>query len=118
MAEQRHAALAHPSALQIGSLALLFLPGEIFVQTGESIERRSPFPTTLITSLAESSIGYVPTPRAFSEGGYEIGPGKWSFLQPAAEPLLVESAVELLTELWLSKPKPHRGSDLSVTRAK
>jgi len=92
--------IAHLAAIQIGPMGLLFLPGEIFVETGRKIERQSPFATTLVTSLSESTIGYVPTARAFREGGYEIGPGKWSFLQPEAEPRLVKAAVGLLQQLW------------------
>jgi neutral ceramidase len=103
---------AHISALRIGPVALLFLPGEIFVETGRKIESQSPFPTTLITTLCESTIGYVPTERAFREGGYEVGPGKWSFLQPAAEPLLVEASVALLQQLRV--PKQARTSPGSV----
>ena len=97
------------SGLRLGSLAMLFLPGEIFVETARAIERVSPFEHTLIGGFAESTIGYVPTPLAFREGGYEIGPGKWSFLQPEAEPLLRKEAVALLENLWsaeLENPLP------------
>src|SRR5205823_3647659 len=70
---------ARLAALRLGSLALIFLPGEIFVETAQRIEAASPFRQTLIIGFAENSIGYVPTRRAFREGGYEIGPGKWSY---------------------------------------
>jgi neutral ceramidase len=99
----RRNCIAHISALRIGPIALLFLPGEIFIETGRKIESQSPFPTTIVTTLCESTIGYVPTERAFREGGYEVGPGKWSFVQPAAEPLLVEASVALLQQLRLVK---------------
>jgi hypothetical protein len=95
----RHPCLARMSALRIGPLAILLLPGEIFVETGRAIERGSPFKNTIVIGFAESTIGYVPTPKAFEEGGYEIGPGKWSFLESTAAPLLVKGALSLLQEL-------------------
>ncbi|MEO7300816.1 MAG: hypothetical protein ABI042_19800 [Verrucomicrobiota bacterium] len=90
---------AHLSGLQLGDLAILFLPGEIFSETASSIEKISPFRNTIIVGMAESSIGYVPPKQAFQEGGYESGPGKWSFLQKDAEALLRNEADCLLKDL-------------------
>jgi len=87
------------AALRIGSLALLFIPGEIFIETAQQIEASSPFDETVIIGFAENSIGYVPTERAFEEGGYEIGPGKWSFLQSSAESIVKHEATKLLDTL-------------------
>ena len=96
--------VAHLNALRLGSLAMVFVPGELFVETALAIERASPFNRTLVIGFAESSIGYVPTRKAFREGGYEIGPGKWSFLQAGAESILRREIVSLLRELWKVKP--------------
>ena len=103
----------HPgrlSALRLGLLAMVFLPGEIFVETALAIENSSPFAQTLVVGYAEDSIGYVPTQRAFDEGGYEIGPGKWSFLQRGAEPIIRSKAAELLRELWNVELKESEGA--------
>ncbi len=53
-------------------LAWVSLPGEIFVELGLSIQHGSPFPQTMVHTLANGSIGYVPTKRAYSEGNYEV----------------------------------------------
>jgi hypothetical protein len=90
---------ARLGALSLGNLAIVFLPGEIFVETALEIEGESPFEDTVIVGFAENSIGYVPPKRCFLEGGYEIGPGRWSFLQVGAEAMLRRAAVNLLKDL-------------------
>ena len=52
-------------------LAFVALPGEIFVDLGLSIKKESPFRHTIIAELANGSIGYVPTRRAYEQGNYE-----------------------------------------------
>ncbi|WP_018628635.1 hypothetical protein [Niabella aurantiaca] len=91
-------AVARISLLHFNSLVILFLPGEIFVETALEIERRSPFEYTVIAGFSENNIGYVPTPAAFVEGGYETGPGKWSFLEKGASDRIKEAAVDLLQQ--------------------
>ncbi|ANH81855.1 hypothetical protein A8C56_13495 [Niabella ginsenosidivorans] len=92
-------AVARISLIHFGtSLAVLFLPGEIFVETALEIERQSPFEQTLVAGFSENNIGYVPTVKAFEEGGYETGPGKWSFLEQDACERIQEAAIALLQQ--------------------
>lgn len=93
-------AIARLSAICIGTLAIVFLPGEVFIETAFEIERNSPFERTLIAGFGENNIGYLPTAAAFNEGGYEVGPGKWSFLEPGTDQLLAKEAIKLLSELY------------------
>ncbi|WP_346319591.1 hypothetical protein [Chitinophaga sp. YIM B06452] len=93
-------ALARLNAIAIGPLALVFIPGEPFTETAYAIERDSPFEHTIITAYAENTIGYVPTEAAFEEGGYETGPGKWSYLAKEAEAFIIMEAQKLLTALF------------------
>ncbi len=74
-------------------LAVVALPHEIFVELGLEIRRRSPFKTTLIVSLANDVDFYVPTRRAFAEGGYEVATSPYL---PGGGELLVEEAVRRL----------------------
>jgi neutral ceramidase len=52
-------------------VAVVGLPGEVFVDIGLAIKRASPFPTTLVIELCQDAPGYIPTKKAFAEGSYE-----------------------------------------------
>jgi len=92
-------AMARFNAISLGQLAIVFLPGEVFTETALAIEKASPFAQTVVVGFGENSIGYIPTERAFDEGGYETGPGKWSFLQKGVDKIVAAKALELLGEL-------------------
>jgi len=86
---------AEVSVITVGDVALVGLPGEIFVELGLEIKERSPFPYTIVNELCNDSIGYVPTAKAYGEGGYE------ATSTPLAEGTgerLVEAALKLLQE--------------------
>jgi neutral ceramidase len=93
-------ALARLNVISIGPLALVFLPGEFFVELAYEIEKNSPFEHTIVVGYAENNIGYVPTLAAFEEGGYETGPGKWSFLEKEAGNDLCKEALRLLNKIY------------------
>ena len=78
-------------------LAIVFLPGEIFVQLGLAIKQASPFKTTLIVELANcAETLYVPTRVAYVGGGYEAIN---SAVKPGSGEMLAEAAVRLLREI-------------------
>jgi len=83
-------------AFRIGDLAAVALPGEVFVEIGLEIKRRSPFARTLVGELANDSVGYIPTDKAFGEGSYETIQSPVA-VGTASE--MVESAVKLLKRL-------------------
>lgn len=85
--------------LGLGEVAIVFLPGEPFAETGLAIKRGSPFRFTAVVAYAEETIGYVPTDRAFAEGGYETEFGRWSIVAPGSEPILRGEASSLLDAL-------------------
>ena len=80
----------------VRDLVTVALPGEVFVEVGLEIKRRSPFARTLVCSLANDAVGYIPTEKAFGEGSYETIQSPVA-IGTAAE--LVESAVKLLQQL-------------------
>ena len=86
-------------ALRIGDVGLVGLPGEIFVEFGLRIKEESPLRPTFCASLANDWVGYVPTPRALEEGGYETWTARSSKLTADAGPRMVETALELLAGL-------------------
>jgi hypothetical protein len=93
-------ALARLSVIRIGELAIVFLPGEPFIELAYEIEKSSPFEHTIIVGYAENNIGYIPTVAAFEEGGYETGPGKWSYLEKEAGSEMCKEAIRLLHNLY------------------
>jgi hypothetical protein len=87
---------ARIGALRIGQAALVFLPGEPFLEIGQAICKGSPFALTAVMGYSEAWIGYVPTDQAFSNGGYEPGPGRWSRVAPGSAAVMIREARELL----------------------
>jgi neutral ceramidase len=58
--------------LAIGNnIATVGIPGEVFVEIGLAIKEKSPFEFTLPLECTNGCIGYMPTRKAFDEGGYE-----------------------------------------------
>jgi hypothetical protein len=81
-------------------VAIVGLPGEVFVELGLAIKRESPFATTLVIELANDDPAYLPTKKAFAEGSYETVN---SCVTPGAGEALVEAASKLLNELKRAK---------------
>ena len=77
-------------------VAIVCLPGEIFVELGLAIKQGSPFKTTLVIELANhvESI-YIPNRAAYAGGSYEVTN---SALQPGGGEIVVETALSLLRE--------------------
>jgi neutral ceramidase len=77
-------------------LAIVSLPGEIFVELGLALKKASPFKHTLIAELANGSIGYVPNREAYPQGNYEVVSARGA---AGSGELLVEAALKLLHDL-------------------
>ena len=77
-------------------LAWVSLPGEIFVELGLAVKKASRFRHTIIAELANGSVGYVPTRKAFEQGNYE--PVSARCVHGSGEKL-AETAARLLAEL-------------------
>jgi len=76
--------------------AIVTLPGEFFVEFGLMIKNLSPFDNTIIVEMANNGVNYVPTKKAFLQGGYEV---ENSRLAPGGGEMLAEAAVQMLKEL-------------------
>ena len=81
--------------------AIVLLPGEVFVELGIAIKRRSPFANTIVIELANENCAYVPTKEAFTQGAYEVANSR---IAAGGGERLVEEAVALLKELADAKP--------------
>ena len=80
-------------------VAVVGLPGEVFVDLGLEIKHASPFPTTMVIELCNDSPGYIPTEKGFAEGSYETVNSR---IQPSGGEELVKVAINLLNSLTLS----------------
>ncbi|MCA9052513.1 MAG: hypothetical protein KDA75_01690, partial [Planctomycetaceae bacterium] len=77
-------------------VAIVCLPGEVFVDLGLAIKRASPFRTTLVIELSNAvETIYIPHRAAYAGGSYEVTN---SNLQPGGGEMLVEAALTLLRE--------------------
>lgn len=83
--------------IRIGSIALICIPGEPFIEVGQEIATRSPFPHTLFSGYSNGGFSYMPVRSAYPEGGYEV---ETSPFAPGAAEIVVEEALVMLKELW------------------
>ena len=84
------------SALIIGEVAFLGMPGECFTEIGRRIEKESPFDTTFVCCLTNGGETYFPTSKAYGEGGYEA---RTSRLKKGGDDIVVNGMVELSKNL-------------------
>ena len=87
------------TAISIGEVAIVGLPGEMFVEYGLKIKRESKFKQVFIAQLCNGCIrGYIPTKEAFSQPtGYEQRLARSSKIIPDAGNIITQTALELLT---------------------
>ena len=81
-------------------VAVVALPGEIFVELGLAIKKASPFKHTLIAELSNGSVGYVPNREAYPQGNYEIVSAR---SEAGSGEKIVEVALKLLGEVKTAK---------------
>ncbi len=86
-------------ALRVGDGALVSAPFELFVEYQLALKKRSPLAFTGFVGYANDYQGYVPTPIAFEQGGYEPTPSGWSKLAPEAGDMTVDAGLDLLAQL-------------------
>jgi hypothetical protein len=93
-------------AIVVGDIALVGVPGELFTFLGQEIKRRSPYRYTYIFELANDYVGYLPDARAFERGGYQTWTGLHSFTEKGSGETIVQTAVELLEQLYRGGSSP------------
>ncbi|MFH1301983.1 MAG: neutral/alkaline non-lysosomal ceramidase N-terminal domain-containing protein [Planctomycetota bacterium] len=77
-------------------VAIVCLPGEVFVELGLAIKQASPFRTTMVVELSNTvETIYIPNRAAYAGGSYEVTN---SAVQPGSGELLVEAALKLLRQ--------------------
>lgn len=82
-------------ALLVGDVILIAVPGELFTELGLQIKKRARPSRVAVVTLANGSIGYIPTEEAYEEGGYEIT----SPLKPGVGEFIVDKTMMLIQDL-------------------
>jgi hypothetical protein len=59
-------------ALRAGDLCFLAVPGELFSEYAAWFREASPLPLVAVVSIANDSVGYLPTDEAVPQGGHEV----------------------------------------------
>lgn len=87
------------TAIAIGpELALVVLPGEVFLEHGIAVRASSAFAETLVAAYDDCTLQYIPTASAFPEGAYEVD-GGWRYIRPGQGERMAEEAIRLLEGL-------------------
>ena len=92
-------AWAAVTVIAFGDVAIVALPGEVFVEHGIRIRESSPFPVTVVTAYNDNSLQYIPTASAFPEGAYEVD-GGWRYIRPGMGERLADHAIAVLSDAW------------------
>lgn len=78
------------------SLAVVGIPGEPFLEIGESIRHQSGISNLMVCGYANGTVGYLPTRRAFDDHGYEVGMARYT---PHAADQIVNAGLSLLRKV-------------------
>lgn len=93
---------AYVQCMKIGDLYFYAFPGEMYVDFGLDIKKRSPGEKVIVTELANGPYsGYVPIRAAFHKNSllYEIFPNNDSNMEPEGGYIMVEKALEIANNL-------------------
>ena len=84
--------------LSIGPVGIVGLPAECFVELSQDIQTHSLMDSTWVIGLTGGSMGYVPHPRGYREGGYEATYSS-APLSPETPDLWCDAAINMLNDL-------------------
>ncbi|HEY1041127.1 MAG TPA: neutral/alkaline non-lysosomal ceramidase N-terminal domain-containing protein [Candidatus Paceibacterota bacterium] len=90
--------IAEINTLSFGKdIALSTFPGEMFVEHGLNIKKKSEFKNTFVIGYTNHAIGYIPTKKYFNTGGYGTRPTECYTAIGTGE-TLVETALYMLNK--------------------
>lgn len=85
--------------IRLGELAMVGLGGEVFTEIGLRIKRNKIFKHTIIAELVNGCAGYLPTKKAFKEGGYETMPREENKIGEDVEEIILKTVNRLLKQM-------------------
>lgn len=87
-------------AFRIGDLAVVAVPGEVFVETGLAIKKKSPFAGVYTNGMSNGSFGYLPTARQHELMGYETWIALSNRVEMPAATKIEAEALNMLSKLY------------------
>jgi len=84
------------AALRIGPVAILHMPGELFVEYQLAAQKMRPDRFVCLAAYGDDGPGYIGTAIAYRQGGYETGPV--SHVGPEVEEVLMEAMRRMLQD--------------------
>lgn len=82
--------------IRLGDIVIATIPGEIFVEYGLDLKRRSPCRNTIVVAVANHCLGYIPTAAALKNGGMETQTHEFSLLAPEAGDMIVAELLAMI----------------------
>ena len=82
------------TCLTLGPIAVLHMPGELFVEYQLAAQKMRPEAPVLMAAYGDYGPGYIGLAHSYSQGGYETGPV--SRVAPEVEEVLMGAMRELL----------------------
>ncbi|MBI5094846.1 MAG: neutral/alkaline non-lysosomal ceramidase N-terminal domain-containing protein [Candidatus Hydrogenedentes bacterium] len=99
-ARQNEKVVAETQVIRIGEAVLAGLPGEFFTEFGLQLKQESPARFTLPVGLANGALGYIPTPEAIVQGGYEAQTWRYNQFEPDSGEHIVRSTLNLARSIY------------------
>ncbi len=93
--ERRQLATAM-TLVTVGDLAVVGIPGELFVEFGLVLKANPHFARTFVAGYCNDLIGYIPTRAAYAEGGYEVDTAR---IAAGSGETIVETALTALAAM-------------------
>lgn len=88
----------HVNVAVRGEMAFVNVSAECFTIFGQNVKNASPFPLTIVGTLANGSTGYIPSSEAFGEGDYEVVNALKSDIEAGTLDTLERLTLEMLVE--------------------
>lgn len=89
--------------LHLGELEIVTFSAEVFTETGMKIKKLCPAKYMMFGSVTDGSISYLPTCKAFSEGGFEVTDSPFFSRYPGQfNPDCEKFSIEAVKSFWES----------------
>ena len=84
------------TVVTVGDLAIVGIPGELFVELGLALKANPHFQHTFVAGYCNDLIGYIPTRAAYPEGGYEVDTAR---IAAGIGEMIVDAALSALASM-------------------